>query len=531
MCKRLSLLAVAVWAALLLSAGSERGLAADDTAEKPSAEEKIEQELEKPTRLEFIETPLQGVIDFLEKHHGIEIQIDRKALDDVGLAPSTLPITKNLKGLSLRSALNLVLRDLDLTYLVADEVLLVTTPEEARQRLTTKVYPVDDLPARFSFPSEARQRAMRMWSGSGHPRAGGTGASALWAPQPNAADTGAATLADIITCVVERESWETVGGPGSIVSGSVAGVRVLNVLQTYHVHRKIAAFLAEQRKVIRAARQAAVPRCPVMDIHRTPAVERIEKALKQPTEFSFVEKPLQDVIDLLKKKHKIEIQIDRKALDDVGLDASTLPITKDCQGISLRSALNLLLRDLDLTYMIQDEVLMITTFEEGQNWLTTRIYAVGDLLGAMNFPAVAVQRRFHGAHIMAMPEHDSGGTATGRKHPVFVPGPLTSDVSVGRETLMDLVRALVEPCSWDAVGGPGSMSGVSVCGVEMLVVSQTDDAHEQILQLLENLRKLVRCNRPMGQAVGGRPAGGEGPKTPPAVRFPAKTGRGGASED
>jgi len=34
--------------------------------------------------LEFIETPLQDVIDFLKETHKIEIQIDRRALDDVG---------------------------------------------------------------------------------------------------------------------------------------------------------------------------------------------------------------------------------------------------------------------------------------------------------------------------------------------------------------------------------------------------------------------------------------------------------------
>ena len=54
-------------------------------------------------------------------------------------------MTVDLKGISLRSALRLMLKELSLTYLIKDEVLLITTPEEADNQLSTKVYPVADL--------------------------------------------------------------------------------------------------------------------------------------------------------------------------------------------------------------------------------------------------------------------------------------------------------------------------------------------------------------------------------------------------
>ena len=88
------LVAVVLLAALVLSVGPNCCAA----VEKPSAERKIEAELEKPTELDVLETPLQDIVDFLKRRHGIEIQIDRRALDEVGLDPSTLPITKRLKG-------------------------------------------------------------------------------------------------------------------------------------------------------------------------------------------------------------------------------------------------------------------------------------------------------------------------------------------------------------------------------------------------------------------------------------------------
>ena len=39
-----------------------------------------------------------------------------------------------MKGITLRSALRLMLHELSLTYIIQDEVLLITTPEEAESR-------------------------------------------------------------------------------------------------------------------------------------------------------------------------------------------------------------------------------------------------------------------------------------------------------------------------------------------------------------------------------------------------------------
>jgi hypothetical protein len=86
----------------------------------------------------------------------------------------------------------------------------------------------------------------------------------------------------------------------------------------------------------------------------------IRRALAEKTVLSFSETPLVDIIEFLKDHHKIAIQLDKKALDDVGV-AADVPITCDLQGISLRAALDLSLRNLGLALDIQDEVLLITT--------------------------------------------------------------------------------------------------------------------------------------------------------------------------
>lgn len=135
-----------------------------DVAKQGPAETKILAALNDPTTLEFIETPLKDVIDYLKDLHGIEIQIDAKALETSGLG-TDVPVTRNLKGISLRSALRLVLKDLDLSYIIKNEVLLITTPEVATETVVTKVYPVGDLV--LPIPSGFSAGGMGMMGGMG----------------------------------------------------------------------------------------------------------------------------------------------------------------------------------------------------------------------------------------------------------------------------------------------------------------------------------------------------------------------------
>jgi hypothetical protein len=109
-----------------------------------SAEAKILAELGKPTDMVFIEAPLSDVIVYLKDRHGIEIVPDQLALDDTGVGTDQ-PVTIELEGISLRAALEIMLRSLQLTYTVQNEVLLITTPEAHSRQLITAVYDVRDL--------------------------------------------------------------------------------------------------------------------------------------------------------------------------------------------------------------------------------------------------------------------------------------------------------------------------------------------------------------------------------------------------
>ena len=129
-----------------LTARRKEKYTATELSRRSPAEKKIEEALKQPTQIEFVETPLKDVVDYLKDLHHIEIQLDSAALKEAGVDEST-PVTKNLKGISLHSALKLLLDELQLKYVIHNEVLLITSPTKAEsdEYMTTKVYPVADL--------------------------------------------------------------------------------------------------------------------------------------------------------------------------------------------------------------------------------------------------------------------------------------------------------------------------------------------------------------------------------------------------
>ena len=80
--------------------------------------------LKSPADLDFLQVPLSEVVEDLKDVHGVEIALDRWALAEMGI-PADVPITVHLKGISLKSALKHMLRPLDLTIVVDDEIDLV----------------------------------------------------------------------------------------------------------------------------------------------------------------------------------------------------------------------------------------------------------------------------------------------------------------------------------------------------------------------------------------------------------------------
>jgi hypothetical protein len=71
--------------------------------------------------------------------------------------------------------------------------------------------------------------------------------------------------------------------------------------------------------------------------------------------------------------------LDRKALEASGVDVNA-PVTLQLGGVTLRSALRIMLDDLHLTYAIHNEVLYITTPSAARGMADVRVYDVSQLL-------------------------------------------------------------------------------------------------------------------------------------------------------
>ena len=119
-------------------------LVAERLRKLEAAENRIRAALLENTEVAFVETPLYDVLEYLQDKHGINIKLEASALDAVGIGADS-PVTCNFRGITVRSALRLILRDRFLTYVIQDEILQVVPQEEAEKRTTTRVYDVSDL--------------------------------------------------------------------------------------------------------------------------------------------------------------------------------------------------------------------------------------------------------------------------------------------------------------------------------------------------------------------------------------------------
>lgn len=257
----------------------------------------------------------------------------------------------------------------------------------------------------------------------------------------------------------------------------------------------------------------------------------IEKRLKTSVSVSFRNEPLESALRQLADLAKVTITFDRRAFAHEGISPET-PISIDLRDeVSFRSALNIILEQYELCYTIKNDALTITSDTFNDMDLYPIVYHVADLVvpipnfgpnpnmglaGAYN---QAMQRcGFNGPSgfsggaaasfgmaantmpaggminkevLAQMPQNTplGGGGGGGGSMPTgFGPGGLGGGSNADFDSLIELITTTVDPDSWDDVGGGGSINEYSTNHV--LVIRQTQEVHEEIRDLLEQLRRL-----------------------------------------
>ena len=203
---------------------------------------------------------------------------------------------------------------------------------------------------------------------------------------------------------------------------------------------------------------------------------RIREALDhevQQAKWRFTETPLRDVVAHVRDALEVPVAVDTKALEDAGVDFDT-PIFFTAEATTARSALRRVLDPIDLTWTIHDECLLITTKEAAAQHLVTRLYPLPF-------------------------------------------GYATDSHEVDFQSLIDVIQnGCGDIAVWQDAGGMGAIRPMEE--PRGLVVSQTEDVHEQVEGLLRALhaRKLTEFG------VGGD---GSNARTPVVRLHPVADGK------
>jgi hypothetical protein len=177
--------------------------------------------------------------------------------------------------------------------------------------------------------------------------------------------------------------------------------------------------------------------------------QKIVDALNTPTEVTLRDNDLTTAIDFLKEQHGIEIWI-----DEAQVSPNDIKVTLETSNASLRSVLNLLLESNGLAYIVEDDSLKVTTRAVADAKLITRIYPVGDLI-------------------------DNNEDAQ----------ELRELLECGLGLGVDGMHPQAYPMA--VLGSPPQRHGPLVISAKsrVVVLRQTHEVHDELLQILRNLRQ------------------------------------------
>ena len=257
--------------------------------------------------------------------------------------------------------------------------------------------------------------------------------------------------------------------------------------------------------------------------NRTPSPEelKIERSLSRDVSLHYDNAPLSDVIKRLAGLAEVNIVLDSAGLEDEGVTSNT-SVSINIDGIPLKSALNLLLEPLRLGHTIKDDVLKVTSRMKQQGELITVNYTVADLVipvhnfgpsegsqgmkssgfgaglqasypgsnfGQMNVASTGGVQRPAGQAFAQIDDRDASRRSTGGLGGgLDTPGLHGGGVMADFNSLINLITTTVQPDSWEELSGPGSVMPYRT--TLSLVIRQTQAVHEEIADLLGQLRRL-----------------------------------------
>ncbi len=347
-------------------------------------------ELSVAATVDLSDSSLAEVVGWLRDEQKLVVLLNSSTLSDINMLPSE-PISDCLDNEPIYLLLNR-LRSLGLAWYFEDGIVHITSMEDAEIRLSTQSYNVGDL-----------------------------------------LDAGYEQddLARVIDSVVSPESWESVGGPGALTSlGDVMFIR-----QTDEIQRETQGLLTALRG---HARQTFV-------LEPTQH-QSMRQKLEENVSVDFLDTPLVAAVRQLAEDTGVDLRLDMPCLRDNRIRERE-PVTLKLTDRTLATVLQAIAMNFNLTWILRDGVLWITSPDEAELCQKIAVYDVRDL---------------------CRDEDES-------------------------KALSDAVTSQAEPESWEDVGGPGTLIFAKP---GTMVVRNEERVLMDVLALLESYRAALRASKP-----------------------------------
>lgn len=275
-----------------------------------------------PVTVKFEGQSLKEIVKWLQDEQQIVVVLEIRAFDEAGI-PTNEPLFDHLNAAPLYLLLNRLSAQ-GLAWYVEEDVVYITTIEDADLRHVTLPYNLGDLLDAGCQPDDLQQAIRSCTSGA----------------------------------------WEDVGGEGGALAmlGDVAFIR-----QPQHVHREVGGLLAAMRN--HGRRTFTLD--PVQH-------EVLRQKLQDTITVDFEQTSLEQAVRELARISQIDIRLEKVALEDAGISVRS-PVTLKLKDQPLQIALRVMLEEFGSMWILRDGAIWVTTREEAALIQKTAVFDVRDL--------------------------------------------------------------------------------------------------------------------------------------------------------
>lgn len=384
----------------------------------------------------------------LSKQTDVPVLVDWRAFEEIGWDAKKQPFPITIETGTLGQALGRVCLYRDFAYTINDHFIRLTTMEAAEQQTVQRLYRVGPLVNYSRDPTHNDPAYMDHQS-----------------------------LIDLIQTTIHPDTWESLGGPSSIIPiGDMIAISTIEM-----THRKILQLL----RSLQAARSIDPERA-----LETPSI-RIE-SMDDPASTIAAEKldacelriasnaptiPLDRWASQVAEQTGSPVWLNRQDLEEYGIRQNK-PVDVILKPLPARLLLTESLRPLSMTFSIVDRTIVLETMEAAERRQNCVVYPVPDLIAPPRFVADSYTPVDQFTESAAMP----GGSAFR-----LIDGIEGQVTTVSPDKLYNLITTMVEPESWESLGGPGTLAHFELASC--MVVLSTERVHQKIRQLLIDVRR------------------------------------------